>query len=282
MGRVKRRDSARSCLVRELLLLPGMQRISLGLLVGLAVAFQINCGSVTGDGSGSGGTGGGQSGGSDQTGKGGTGGGNAGTHGGSGGQAGAGATSGSGGQGGDVIGSGGAGGKHASGGAGGHASGGAGGHASGGAAGGGAGAGGPAGSAGGGGAGGKAATGGHGGGGHGGQTVDSGVTCAELVHEYSAALPAAEACTSGAANQCQQLVPLTLSICTGCDHYVTNATTLNAIRAQWTNQGCDQVGTTVCPLAAVLYINPGTAGACAGADGSPNGICGLGITTAAN
>ena len=260
-----------------------MRRTSLCLLVGLTLAFEINCGSVTSDGSGSGGsggTGGGQSGGTGQTGKGGSGG-NAGTHGGSGGQAGAGATSGSGGQGGDVIGSGGAGGSHASGGAGGHASGGGGGHASGGAAGGGAGGGGHAGSAGGSsGAGGKAATGGHGGGGQGGQAVDGGVTCAELVNEYSAALPAAEACTSGAANQCQQLVPLSLSICTGCEHYVTDAKTLNAIRAQWTSQGCNlTTALTVCP--AIACVNPGTAGACTGVDGSPNGICGLGITTTA-
>ncbi len=265
-----------------------MRRTSLCLLVGLILAFEINCGSVSSDGSGtggSGGTGGGQSGGAGQTGKGGSGGsGNAGTHGGSGGQAGAGATSGSGGQGGDVAATGGAGGDHASGGggghasggAGGHASGGAGGHASGGAAGGGAGTGGHAG-------GGGSATGGHGGGGQGGQTVDSGVTCAELANEYSAALPAAEACSPGAANQCQQLVPIALSICTACQHYVTDATTLNAIRAQWTNQGCNQAtGTIVCPLAAVLCINPGTAGDCVGTDGSANGICGLNITTAAN
>ena len=264
-----------------------MPRTSLWLLVGLALAFEINCGSVSSDGSGTGGsagTGGGQSGGAGQTGKGGSGGsGNAGTHGGSGGQAGAGATTGSGGQGGDVAATGGAGGDHASGGSGGHASGGAGGHASGGggghatggAAGGGAGNGGHAGGTGG------AATGGHGGGGQGGQSVDSGVSCAELANEYSAALPAAEACTAGAANQCQQLVSISLSVCTGCQHYVTNATTLNAIRTQWTNQGCDQpTGTIVCPLAAVLCINPGTAGACAGTDGSPNGICGLGITAA--
>ena len=262
-----------------------MRRTSLCLLVGLILAFEINCGSVSSDGSGtggSGGTGGGQSGGSGQAGKGGSGGGgNAGTHGGSGGQAGVGATSGSGGQGGDVAATGGAGGHpsgggggHASGGAGGHPSGGGGGHATGGAAGGGAGTGGHAG-------GGGTTTGGHGGGGHGGQTVDSGVSCAELANEYSAALPAAEACTAGAANQCQQLVPITLSVCSGCQHYVTDATTLNAIRTQWTNQGCDQpTGTIVCPLAAILCINPGTAGACAGADGSPNGICGLGITTA--
>ena len=252
-------------------------------MVGLALAFEINCGSVSSDGSGTGGSGGGQSGGAGQTGKGGSGGGgNAGTHGGSGGQAGAGATSGSGGQGGDVAATGGAGGDHASGGSGGHASGGAGGHASGGggghatggAAGGGAGNGGHAG-------GGGSATGGHGGGGQGGQSVDSGVSCAELANEYSAALPAAEACTAGAANQCQQLVSISLSVCTGCQHYVTNATTLNALRTQWTNQGCDQpTGTVICPLAAVLCINPGTAGACAGTDGSPNGICGLGITAA--
>jgi hypothetical protein len=244
----------------------------------LALVFEINCGSVTGDGSGSGGsggTGGGQSGGSGQTGNGGSGGGNAGTHGGSGGQAGAGATSGSGGQGGDIAATGGAGGDHASGGAGGHASGGAGGHASGG--GGGHATGGGGGHAGGGGS----STGGHGGGGQGGQAVDSGVSCSELVSEYSAALPAAEACTSGAANQCRQLVPLSLSICTGCEHYVTNATTLNAIRAQWTNQGCNlTTALIVCP--AIACINPGTAGDCVAVDGSANGVCGIGIATPAN
>ena len=267
-----------------------MRRTSLCLLVGLVLAFEINCGSVTGDGSGtggSGGTGGGQSGGSGQPGTGGSGGSDTGgTHGGSGGQ------------GGDVAATGGAGGDHASGGAGGHASGGAGGHASGGAgghasggaaghatggggghatggaAGSGAGSGGHAG-------GGGSATGGHGSGGQGGQTVDSGVTCAELATEYSAAVPAAEACTPGAANQCQQLVPLSLSICTGCQHYVTDATTLNALRTQWTNQGCNlTTALIVCP--AIACINPGTAGDCIAVDGSANGVCGIGIATPAN
>jgi hypothetical protein len=209
-----------------------MRRTPLCLLVGLALTFELNCGSVSGDGlgtGGSGGTGGGQSGGSGQPGTGGNGGG----------------------------------------------------HASGGAAGGGAGGGGHAGAGGSGGAGGKAATGGHGGGGQGGQTVDSGVSCAELANEYSAALPAAEACTPGAANQCQQLVPLSLSICTGCEHYVTDATTLNALRTQWTNQGCNlTTALIVCP--AIACINPGTAGDCVAVDGSANGVCGYGIATPAN
>ena len=72
---------------------------------------------------------------------------------------------------------------------------------------------------------------------------------------------------------------ITLSSCTGCQRYVTDATTLNALRAQWTNQGCNQT-TIVCP--AVSCLNPGTAGNCSGADGSPNGICGLNIATPAN
>jgi hypothetical protein len=214
-----------------------MRRTSLCLLVGLVLAFEINCGTVSGDGSGSGGSGGGS----------------AGTHGGSGGQA-----------------SGGAAGGGA--GSGGHAGAGAGGSS---------GAGGKAATGGQGGGGGKAATGGHGGGGQGGQMVDSGVSCAELATEYSAALPAAEACTPGAANQCQQLVPLSLSICTGCEHYVTDATTLNALRTQWTNQGCNlTTALIVCP--AIACINPGTAGDCVAVDGSANGVCGYGIATPAN
>jgi len=264
-----------------------MRRTSLCLLVGLALAFEVNCGSVSGDGSGTGGTGGGQSGGSGQTGTGGSGGGGtAGAHGGSGGQGGDVATTGgagghaTGGAGGHATG--GVGG-HATGGVGGHATGGGGGHATGGAAGGGAGGGGHAGAGAGGssGAGGKAATGGHGGGGQGGQTADSGVSCAELASEYSAALPAAEACTPGAANQCQQLVPLSLSICTGCEHYVTDATTLNALRTQWTNQGCNlTTALIVCP--AIACISPGTAGDCVAVDGSANGVCGYGVATPAN
>lgn len=210
-----------------------MRRTSLCLLVALALAFEVNCGSVSGDGSGtggSGGTGGGQSGGSGQPGTGGNGGG---------------------------------------------------GHASGGVGGGGAGGGGHAGAGGSSGAGGKAATGGHGGGGQGGQTVDSGVSCAELASEYSAALPAAEACTPGAANQCQQLVPLSLGICAGCEHYVTDATTLNALRTQWTNQGCNlTTALIVCP--AVACISPGTAGDCVAVDGSANGVCGYGVATPSN
>ena len=209
-----------------------MRRASLCLLTGLSLTFAINCGSGTGDGSGSGGSGGQPSGGT--TGKGG---GGAGTNG-AGGAAGSHATGGAGGGTGGDHATGGAGGDHSTGGAGGASStGGAGGdHATGGAGGSATGSGGHAG-AGGAGTGGGAGAGGHPSGGQGGQAVDSGVTCAELVSEYGAALPEAEACTPGAANQCQQLVATSLGACS-CPHYVQDATTLNAIHAQWTNQGC--------------------------------------------
>jgi hypothetical protein len=64
----------------------------------------------------------------------------------------------------------------------------------------------------------------------------SGKTCAQLEDDYSQALGAAFACTPGAPNQCQQAVPV--SFCAGCDLYVNDASSVNAIRAQLTNQGC--------------------------------------------
>ncbi len=279
-------------LVRELLLLGPMRRSLLFLVVGLALAFGVNCGSVTSDGSGTGGAGG-------DAAKGGTGGG--GTTGG-GGSGGAHATGGSGGN----PSTGGTGGAQATGGAGGNPStggtgGGSGGHAGAGGTsgtGGSAGQGGHPGTGGGGtGTGGHAGGGGTGSGGHagaggtsgtggsagqGGHSADGGVTCAELASEYQAAFPAAEACTPATANQCQTLMPLSLNTCSNtCQHYVTDATTLTAIRAQWTDQGCGATP-VLCPAIAILCVNPGTAGYCVATDGAaPGGVCGLAVATPA-
>jgi hypothetical protein len=255
-----------------------MRRSLLFSVVGLTLAFGINCGSVTSDGSGTGGSGG-------EAAKGGSDGGGATGGGGSGGGGSGGAHA-----------TGGTGGDHATGGAGGaQATGGGGGNQSTGGAGGGgnAGAGGRAGNGGhpGTGGGGGTGTGGHAGsggtsgtGGSAGHSADGGVTCAELASEYQAALPAAEACTPGTANQCQTLVPLALNICSNaCKHYVTDATTLNAIQAQWTGQGCDQpTALVVCPAIAIACISPGTSGYCVATVGAaPGGVCGLAVATPA-
>ena len=266
-----------------------MRRASLCLLTGLSLTFAINCGSGTSGGSGSGGSGGQASGGATGKGGGGAGtngaGGAAGSHstgGGTGGDhatGGAGGASVTGGAGGTSA-TGGAGGASATGGAGGGATGGAGGGATGGAGGGATGSGGHAGAGGGTGTGGSAGAGGHPTGGQGGQAVDSGVSCAELASEYGAALPEAEACTPGAASQCQQLVSTSLGACS-CQHYVQDATTLNAIRAQWTSQGCAAPVTTAVVICAIACVSPGTAGSCVASDGAaPGGVC-AGIFTPA-
>jgi hypothetical protein len=264
-----------------------MRRSLLTLVVGLALAFGVNCGSVTSDGSGSGGSGGAHAtggAGSDHA-TGGTGGANA-----TGGTGGAHAT---GGAGGDHA-TGGSGGAHATGGSGGGEAGSGGHGGTGGNAGGSTGTGGHAGAGGtgghaGSGGGGSTGTGGHAGGGgstgtggQGGHSADGGVTCAELASEYQAALPAAEACAPNTANQCQTLMPLSLNNCSStCQHYVTDATTLIAIRAQWTDQGCGSTP-VLCPDLAVLCLNPGTAGYCVATDGAaPGGVCGLAVATPA-
>jgi hypothetical protein len=246
-----------------------MRRTSSPLLVGLfglTLAFAVNCGSVTGDGTGTGGSGGSGTGGSGSGGSGTGGSGTGGDHatGGSGGHAtGGGAGAGTGGSG-----TGGSGG-HATGGSGGHATGGGGGSATGGAGGGSTGTGGHAGATGSGGAAGGG--GGHPGGGAGG----SGESCTQLSADYAAAFPAAEACTPGAANQCQTLMPTSLAC--GCSHYVNDATKLKAIQQQWTDQGCNN-STIVCPL--IACIAPGTAGDCVAVDGAaPGGVCGSGLAT---
>jgi hypothetical protein len=77
------------------------------------------------------------------------------------------------------------------------------------------------------------------------------------------------ACTPGATGQCQVLVSTTLSYCTGCSTYVNDATKLNAIRTQWTNQGC--AVPVVCP--AILCIAPGPTSCVATDGGSPGGTC---------
>ncbi|HEY5089147.1 MAG TPA: hypothetical protein VIK30_04215, partial [Polyangia bacterium] len=109
---------------------------------------------------------------------------------------------------------------------------------------------------------------GHNGGGQGGHGTgkDGGETCVELETDYSDALTAARKCTPGAANQCQQLVDLSVS-CPGCKGYVNDATTLDTIAGEWKDQACKQ---QLCP--AIACIAPGT-GVCLSTSGGPGGTC---------
>jgi hypothetical protein len=77
---------------------------------------------------------------------------------------------------------------------------------------------------------------GFGGQGCGASSPATGRTCTELESDYQQALSAASSCTPGAANQCQQ--PVSVSFCAGCNLYVNDAASVNAVRAQIFSQGC--------------------------------------------
>jgi hypothetical protein len=93
----------------------------------------------------------------------------------------------------------------------------------------------------------------------------SGKTCTQLEDEYQQALSVAYECTPGAANQCQQAIPA--SFCAGCDVYVNDASSVNAIRAQLSSQGCVQCeGLVLCiqtgPWGCVATDGGGSGGQC--------------------
>src|SRR5579871_4276508 len=89
--------------------------------------------------------------------------------------------------------------------------------------------------------GGNNATGGKGGSGTGGNNGSGGqggaAGCDSLATQYTSALQTAKKCTTGAANQCQDLVDSVIG-CNNCKTYVNDDTTLNAITDQWTAAGC--------------------------------------------
>jgi hypothetical protein len=65
------------------------------------------------------------------------------------------------------------------------------------------------------------------------------------------------------------LVSATLSYCSGCSTYVNDATKLNAIRTQWTDQGC----ALPVPCPGIACILPGPVSCVATDSGSPGGTC---------
>ena len=104
----------------------------------------------------------------------------------------------------------------------------------------------------------------------GGQPADGGVSCTDLENAYAAALPAARSCDVAALAQCQQSVSSSLSPCfVNCMTYVNDASTLNKLKLEWQQGGCNSVIGIVCP--AVACIAP-TAGVCTATDGG-GGVC---------
>jgi hypothetical protein len=115
------------------------------------------------------------------------------------------------------------------------------------------------------GSGGRGGAGGTGRGGAGGQNSDGGVSCSELETEYSKAVADARTCNPEVSGQCQQKVNSGLS-CPGCQIAVNSTTRPDAIRMQWTKQGCTPG--IVCP--AIICVAPG-AGICTKTDASSSG-----------
>ncbi|HVV53285.1 MAG TPA: hypothetical protein VHO06_26750 [Polyangia bacterium] len=104
--------------------------------------------------------------------------------------------------------------------------------------------------------------GGAGGGGAGG--AGGGPACGDLAQQYAAALPAAESCAPDSGGACQALVSASLSPCNfNCMVYVNDATKLDAIKASWLQQKCDEV-LVLCP--AIACAQP-SAGVCVLGDG---------------
>jgi hypothetical protein len=116
-----------------------------------------------------------------------------------------------------------------------------------------------------GGAGGPGGAGGQGGGQH----ADAGQTCDEIKAAFDQALVAAMSCTLGAQNQCQAMALIApLGSCPGCAQYVNDATTLDALRSQWSAQQCSQP--MPCPAIACALPRAVT---CAAGDGSAGATC---------
>ncbi len=123
---------------------------------------------------------------------------------------------------------------------------------------------------------GSTGTGGHAGtagGGHGGQTCD------DIAAAFQAALPEAESCMPGATHQCEKLASTSpLGGCPGCGQYVNDDTMLNALRTQYTQQGC-QRSNIFCPQ--FLCIQPQKQG-CMPSDASAGGTCRPIVSTGSN
>jgi hypothetical protein len=100
--------------------------------------------------------------------------------------------------------------------------------------------------------------------GAGGSTLDGGLSnCNVLASRYAAVLNGARSCTAGAAGQCAQEVPSSLSPCNaGCTTFVTDRSVLDVIRQMWDADGCGNVK-VLCIASACA---PATGAACVASD----------------
>jgi hypothetical protein len=91
-------------------------------------------------------------------------------------------------------------------------------------------------------------------------------------------MPEALSCKVGAAGQCEQAVSESLSVCFfGCMTYVNDASTLNALKAEWLAAGCDSQRGIACLAGAAIACLKPTPGNCVAA--SSGGMCSSTILT---
>ena len=100
--------------------------------------------------------------------------------------------------------------------------------------------------------------------GAGGSPVDGGLSaCGTLASEYAAVLIGSKSCTAGAAGQCGQAVPPSLSPCfSSCTELVTDSSVLDSIRTEWDAAGCGNVPVN-CPR---IACPPGVNATCVPSD----------------
>jgi hypothetical protein len=82
---------------------------------------------------------------------------------------------------------------------------------------------------------------------------DGGLSCVQIESMYAKALMDARSCNPRAADQCQKTASSSLTGCfTGCLIPVNDNTVVNQLKAEWSNAGCEQPRTPICPNIACL------------------------------
>jgi hypothetical protein len=84
-------------------------------------------------------------------------------------------------------------------------------------------------------------------------------SCSVIATQYTQTLADAQVCDVGASNECQNLVPSSLSACPVCMTYANVSLTLDTLKADWVQQNCGASSGT-CPA---LTCQQPTSGSCA-------------------
>ena len=107
---------------------------------------------------------------------------------------------------------------------------------------------------------------------------DAGQKCEDVAGAFQAALRPSKSCAPGSTHQCEQeALTAALGNCPGCQEYLNDNTTLNALRELYNQQGCPQM--TPCPALSCIVPRART---CVANDASSGGICTISVATTTN